>query len=354
MEAFNLLLHTTTLDLLAHHQLGSHISGTAGVTGFLQSNDTRGPIPLVPDADGSGGAAYIWEEYRKEKFSLLGGARVDTRSLTAKANEDLGLDADEDRDWTEASGDAGIVIRPGVDWAIAANVGRSFRAPTLFELYANGPQIAEARYLRGDSDLDAERGLNLDGGIRFEASRFHGDVSVFMNQIDEFIALYPTGETVGTLPEYAYRATDAVLTGVEAGLELQAAGPLVLSGEFDAVRAEDDETDEPLPLIPAVRGIVGAGAVWNHLNWAEHFAAKVDVTIVGDKTRLAANETATDGYVLVGGELDLVERLAGREWDFSVAVRNAANTTYRDFLSRYKAFADNAGTDVTFRLGTTF
>ncbi|HEX7879164.1 MAG TPA: TonB-dependent receptor, partial [Candidatus Eisenbacteria bacterium] len=36
MEAFNLLLHTTTLDLMAHHRLGSNINGTAGVTGFLQ------------------------------------------------------------------------------------------------------------------------------------------------------------------------------------------------------------------------------------------------------------------------------------------------------------------------------
>ena len=50
-----------------------------------------------------------------------------------------------------------------------------------------------------------------------------------------------------------------------------------------------------------------------------------------------------------------VERvLMGRAWNLSLRVRNAANKRYRDFLSRYKEFADNPGRDVTLRVGTVF
>src|SRR5207249_11152919 len=48
--AFDLLLNTTSLDVLAHHGAGSAVRGTVGVSGLYQTNDTRGPIPLVPAA----------------------------------------------------------------------------------------------------------------------------------------------------------------------------------------------------------------------------------------------------------------------------------------------------------------
>src|SRR5262249_40181512 len=131
MEAFHLVLNTGTLDLMAHHQLGDHLKGTAGVSGITQKNDSKGPIPFVPDATMNSGAAYLFEEARFGKISLLGGIRGDTRSLTAKANEELGLDEDDDRDWSEISGDAGIVFRPKPDLALSFNAGRAWRAPTL-------------------------------------------------------------------------------------------------------------------------------------------------------------------------------------------------------------------------------
>src|SRR3989454_260130 len=43
--AFDLLLNTLTLDVLAHHTVGTRIRGTLGVSGFHQTNDTRGRIP---------------------------------------------------------------------------------------------------------------------------------------------------------------------------------------------------------------------------------------------------------------------------------------------------------------------
>ena len=48
--AFDLLLNTLTVDVLAHHTAGPRVRGTLGASGFYQTNDTRGRIPLVPAA----------------------------------------------------------------------------------------------------------------------------------------------------------------------------------------------------------------------------------------------------------------------------------------------------------------
>src|SRR5207247_7910633 len=48
--AFDLLLNTGTLDVLLHHPAGPRVRGTIGASGLYQTNDTRGPIPLVPTA----------------------------------------------------------------------------------------------------------------------------------------------------------------------------------------------------------------------------------------------------------------------------------------------------------------
>src|SRR5439155_756176 len=141
--AFDLLLNTTSLDVLAHHGAGSALRGTVGVSGLYQTNDTRGPIPLVPDARVRSAAGFAFEQATRGRWSALAGGRVDVRRLTADGNATLAL-APQQRDYTAWSGDVGVVYRPIETVALAANAGRAWRAPTLFGLFPNGPHLGGA------------------------------------------------------------------------------------------------------------------------------------------------------------------------------------------------------------------
>ena len=352
-EAFNLLLNTVSLDLLAQHRLGRRIHGTAGVSGTVQSNDTRGPIPLVPDASALGAAVFVFEEARLGDWSLLGGVRADHQTISADANADLDLAAD-DRDWSQISGDAGVVFRPLRALAFSANAGLAWRAPTLFELYANGPQIAEARYLLGDATLAAERALDLDLGVRWESPRVRAEASLYWNRVDDFVGLYPTADSLAALRVWEYRGTDATLSGAELGLHGQVTPLLGLGGRVDLVRGQDENAGAPLPLIPSLRGALSADLTWSTLSWARRARLAVELEMVADKDRLAPEETRTGGYSLLGGEAGVERAAFGRDWDLRLRVSNALNRRYRDFLSRYKDFADNPGVDLSLRLATTF
>src|SRR5213078_4114649 len=168
--AFDLLLNTTSLDLLAHHGAGSALRGTVGIAGLRQTNETRGPIPLVPDARTRSAAAFVFEQATRGRWSVLAGGRVDLRRLTVDSNATLTL-APQQRDYTAWSGDAGLVYRPVETLAITANVGRAWRAPTLFELFSNGPHLGEARYEIGDPGLKPEAGTNVDVAVRWQGAR---------------------------------------------------------------------------------------------------------------------------------------------------------------------------------------
>ena len=356
-KGFDLLLNTTSLDLLAHHGAGARVAGTVGTSAYYQSSATRGDEPLVPGARAEGAAAFAFEQVTLgPRWSALAGARVDLRRLDADSNTDLGV-GDQRRDYTAWSGDVGLVFRPAAEIAVAANVGRAWRAPTLFELFTNGPHPGEARFEIGQAGLVPEAGLNFDLSIRWQAERVRGEVAGFSNTIDHYIYIAPTGTRTcpdpaivcapqDSLPVYRYAQADARLVGGEASLEVAAGSAIALSARADFVRGERRDNQEPLPQIPPLRAKLGAE--WHHGTGG----AGVDVDLVARQTRLSSFDQGTAGYGLLDLFGSFEPRLGPRAFRVEVQAKNVLNTSYRDFLSRYKAFALNPGRNIVLRVGT--
>ena len=353
--AFDLLLNTLTLDVLAHHRVGTRIRGTLGVSGFHQTNDTRGRIPLVPDARARSAAVFAFEQAGLGRVSVLAGGRVDVRRLTADSNAMLGLSAQK-RDYTAFSGNVGLVYRVGAA-ALTANLGRAWRAPTLFELFSNGPHLGEARYEIGDPALKPEAGTNLDVGVRWHGARIRVELAGYRNAIDRFVYITPTDSfvTVSIFPPdslrvYRYQQADARLFGGEAAVEVEVAPPLTLKARADAVRGSNRATNEPLPLVPPARAALGAELHRTALGWADRAYAGAEVEVSTRQTRLNPLDIPTGGYTLLNLSAGFVRSLFGRVCHVDLAVKNASNVSYRSFLSRYKEFALNPGRNVVLRI----
>ena len=353
--AFDLLLNTLTLDVLAHHTVGPRIRGTLGASGFHQTNDTRGRIPLVPDARVHSGAVFAFEQAELGRVSVLAGGRVDLRRLTADSNATLRLSAQR-RDYTAVSGNLGLVYRFGAA-ALTANLGRAWRAPTLFELFSNGPHLGEARYEIGDPALKPEAGTNLDVGVRWRSARVRVELAGYRNAIDRFMYITPTDSfvTVSTSPPdslrvYRYQQADARLLGGEAAVEVEVAPPLTLRARAEAVRGTNWATNEPLPLVPPARAALGAELHRSVLDWADRAYAGAEVEVATRQTRLNPLDVPTGAYTLLNVSAGFVRPLFGRACHVDLAVKNATNVSYRSFLSRYKEFALNPGRNVVLRV----
>ncbi len=264
-EVFNLVLGTYTADVLLHHA-SDRLAGTVGVSGFYQNNDTRGLVPLVPDARTGSVAGFAFEQWTMGRLSLLGGGRVEHRNVDAAANTTLALTAQK-RAYNVGVANGGAVLRVTPAVALTGNVGRAWRAPNLFEMFANGPRLGEARYEVGDPRMTPETSLNLDGGIRVESGNVRGELSAYHNRINDFIYVTPTSQFIDGLRVFRYLQGDATLVGGEASLEVQPIPELTLRGRYDRVRGDNDQTGEPLPLIPPIYGGLEA-EVRPQLSWA--------------------------------------------------------------------------------------
>jgi iron complex outermembrane recepter protein len=352
-EVFNLLLNTVSADVLAHHGGSGRVHGTLGVTGQYQTSDSRGIIPLVPDARVASAGAFGFEQIDVGRVSVVAGARGDTRSLHSDANADLGL-SEQSRDATAVSGDVGVIVQAWHDLAFTANVGRAWRAPTLFELFANGPRLGEVRYEIGDATLDPETSLNLDGSVRWTGARVRAELSGFQNRIHDFIYVAPTGQQQGNLDVYQYQHALATLTGGELSADVDPTNLLTLSGRYDVVRGTNEDTDSPLPLIPPARTTFEADVHGTGLGWAERAHAGLDVEIMAEQTRLGQFDTPTDGYTLLGLAGGVAGHFGAHPIRLDVRVRNLTDKRYKSFLSRYKSFALDPGRNILVRLTAEF
>ncbi len=350
---FDLLLNTVTLDVLAHHHLGPAIQGTVGASGEFQDNNTRGPIPLVPNARHSSLGFYALERATSGPVSIVGGLRVDGQRMTADSNAMLG-NAPRTLDWRAVSAEIGTVYEPVRGLAFQANLGRGWRTPTLFELFSAGPEIGEARYEIGSPALKTETAINIDGGVRLETSRLRASVQLYRNFIIDYIYLAPTNQFIDSLRVYRHEQADALLRGIEASLEVQPVTDLTLRTRFDAVLADNEVTGEYLPLTPPPRGTAQIEYQTTELSWVRRLYVSVSGEKDWTQTRLNAFDVPTDGYELLNFAGGLEKGLGGHALRVDVSVHNATNVSYKDFLSRYKEFALNPGRNILLRVGTDF
>lgn len=349
--AFDLLLNTGTLDVLAHHDIGTRVHGVVGLSGMFQGNDSRGPIVLIPDATTQSGAAFLFEEAQLGRLGLAFGARFDARKLAADANNTLALSTGDDRDWSEPSANAGLVLHLTQQLSLTGNAGLAWRSPTLFELYANGPHLAEGRYEIGDITLDAEHARNLDVGIRWVSPRARLEANAFRNKVADFIYITPTDQFMGGLRVFRHVHGDALLTGGEAAAEVEVLPGLLLRARHDFVHGTNEDTEDRLPLMPAPRTAGGAEYHFTSSTFGDAFIAGEVENVLRQK-RPNELDVVTAGYTLLNFDIGFSQSLFGRQGRIDIGIRNAANRKYRDFMSRYKEFALEPGRNIMVKIST--
>ena len=150
---------------------------------------------------------------------------------------------------------------------------------------------------------------------------------------------------------FRHRHGDALLTGGELSGEVEAAPNLLIRARHDFVRGTNEETDDPLPLMPAPRTAAGAEYRFTTASLGDAFISG-EVENVSRQKRPNEFDVVTAGYTLLNFDLGIHHSLLGRATRIDIGVRNAANRKYRDFMSRFKEFALEPGRNITLRLST--
>ncbi|CAN5291094.1 TonB-dependent receptor [soil metagenome] len=322
--------HTVSSSLVLRHRPVGAFEGAVGLSVNYSQIDVGGEEALTPNAEGYFLAGFIYEEISiSPVFTLKTGARLEWKETFVKTNE-LFPDASafEDRDDLIFSGAIGLNYTPSVNWTAGVQVARAFRTPTIEELYSFAPHAAAGSFDVGNPTLQNEFSIGTDLFVEYNSTIFQGQISLFANQIDNFVDFSPTGENHASsgLPIFEYRSKDAMLYGFELSSGIRLSDEINGNIGFDYVRGYERSSEKHnLTFIPPFRTHLKLeydnGTVW----------AGPRLRIVNKQNKVAPNEEPTNGYVLIGADAGY---RFGHGVTLSFRMDNLLNERYRDHLSR--------------------
>lgn len=218
-------------------------------------------------------------------------------------------------------------------WTVGGSAARIERAPTSFELFADGVHVATDSYEKGNPTLKEERANHVElntgwasGAARFKANLFQTRYANYIALIgrpgagpgglEQFDNMDPADPVV--VPVYDFRAVPATFKGLElsAGTSLNWAGwrwsPQL---QYDRTRANRRDGGGALPRIAPQRVLgtldieQGGWRISPSVEWR-------------DSSPGAANDPATDAYTLVNVGVNRRINLGGTAADVFVNLNN--------------------------------
>ena len=335
-----------------HHAPIGMLSGTLGVSGMTSHFENQGTKTLIPDSDTRNVAVYAFEQAEAGRWRWTAGARYDFRSLATDGNTSIDIPA-QSRRFHAVTGSLGALYRLAEPVALVTTVARGFRAPSAPDLFANGFHEGTRAFERGDPSLGVETSLNTDVGIRINTGSLTAEATGFVNRVADYIYLRPFGTGGGAFDSLQVVQGDARLVGFEARAAWRALDVLTLQTSADWVRGDNTTAGVPLTFIPPFRVLYGARLETpglQHGTRALYFTASGETN--ARQARLDPRDVGPAGYTLAAFGAGITQLTPRGTFTVDLSLRNAFDTRYRSFMSRYKAYADAPGRTIVVRVST--
>lgn len=338
-----------------HTPISTAFGNLNGIVGLQFQNTTfeaLGDEAFVPSSNTQTKALYMYEELplnfiEAQKLKLSFGAR--TEHTTVDSSDDPNFGEGQDHGFNPTSYAVGGIYTLTPNWSLASNLSHNERAPSYFELYANGAHVATGEFEVGNNNFDVERSNGIDAQLRWKDAKNSFSVGAYYTRFSSFLGLLETGNTdAGSgLPIAQFSAFAADFKGLEAEGKFNVANNLDLTLRGDYVHATNRDNGDALPRISPLR--LGGGLHYQKGS----FGARVDVLHAFDQNRTAANELATDGYTDVSA---LISYKLPTKFNIELFAKanNLLNDEIREHASFLKDIAPQGERSVLIGLRTDF
>jgi iron complex outermembrane recepter protein len=266
-------------------------AGVNGVVGY-QFQNTRfqalGEEAFVPSVVTQTQALYVYEELPIDKHKITFGGRLGETSVNSAADQFF-PQAFNNR-FNPNSLALGGLYTINDAWSATANLSHNERAPSYFELYANGEHVATGQFEIGNADLNKEISNGIDAQLKWKQNGHSITFGAYATRFQNFIGLFNSGEIQAGLPVANFQAVPALFKGLEMEGKFALNDEWTLKMRGDYVHAKDTRNNEYLPRISPLR--LGGGLDYRLGNWN----ARVDFLHAFKQNDVAQNELKTNGY----------------------------------------------------------
>lgn len=383
-------LTTLTYNLIYFLPERNNWQFSMGTSVSQQQNQNKGIAYIIPEYKFFEWGAFGFASRKFGKLNASAGLRFDQRNIIIN---DLYLDQKgmptkdisqqqkfkaANLSFSNYSASAGVTYQLSNRWTAKANFSRGFRAPNIAELSSNGKHEGTLRYEYGNAKLKPETSFQTDIGIAFNSDHITAEVSLFQNNINDYIfseklvtksGLDSIPDPNDPVPAYLFVQGQAQFTGGEFSVDLHPhpLDWLHFENSFSFVNAINQsksgiDSSKYLPFIPPARyqselraNLKKTGKNFSNVFIKAEFVhswAQARVLLEG------RTETPTNSYSLInfgfGG--DVVSRKGVSVFSFYFSGNNLFDVAYQNHLSRLKYASENVVTGRTgvFNMGRNF
>jgi iron complex outermembrane receptor protein len=247
------------------------------------------------------------------------------------------------RDFSGASGGVLAEWSDGGAFTLSTTAMRTFLAPSVEHLFAEGPHLAAYAYEIGNTELAAETGRVLSVAARWERGGKLLQVEGFRNDFEHYLHSADTGQleigpgAEGMLERFQYRGDPARLVGLEARVRLGEPDRWSVEAEAGHVIGTLARTGRPLTQMPPLHGRLSARV--ERRQWHGGLTATGSTA----QHRLGDFETSTAAHAQLSAELGWERHASDHTLSVFFAADNLTNAEHRDHLSRLKSVMPGPG-----------
>lgn len=372
---FNLTTYNANIDII--HQKIKNFKGEFGVNAQLQTNNVSSTnIRLfIPDYESNTIGLYGIEKWKKHLIEVELGARIEQKNYevtrTKKPLKNLS--------YTNFSWSSGVNYFINDHWNSSLNFGQSKRSPAINELFSDGLHHGDGVFVFGDTSLKSETCTNLHWVSNYYYKNTFGEINIYQNNINNYIYFKPSGSLLttvrGTYPVFNYSQTNAIFRGIDASFNQSIYSHITIGAKGSYLWAYNTSQDDYLVFIPANKLEINLkyqfkdfgnikqpyiAMQWQYVAKQNNTPQK---TIVDAKNQgVIFNNLANTGdylppppaYQLIGISTGLDLSINKNILSINLVVNNLLNTKYRDYLNRFRYYADEVGRNISLKIKYSF
>ena len=354
---FNITSHLA--DVVWEHNSFHHFTGTFGFSAMTQGNTYSGRF-FIPNYRNYTGGFYWIERYIKNKLQVEGGFRYDYRWLRIYKYESNVIVSPIYK-YENPSLTFGVIYKRSARLSFNVNAGSAWRAPGVNELYSDGIHHGTATFEIGDKNLTVEKAFNLIAGMNYKSEKMNADVEIYHNTVNGFIYLKPqlpaTVTIHGSFPTFVYAQTDARFSGIDAQLNYRLLPSLLFTTKASVLRAFDIIHRNWLIQMPADRLSEHVTYNFKVCKGLTESYITLSVEYTNKQWRVPPNSdylAPPPAYTFINTEMGTTLKWNKQEIMIGIGCSNLFNAVYRNYMNKFRYYADELGRTITFRLKIPF
>ena len=390
----DLRLFTSSLQPNLHIDFLPNFKFDIGLLGRFQQNDavagTRSK-PLIPDYEKIDAAIYTTGNYNIDETTEINtGIRYDFSSINANktyllANwkkynfdqlfpefegeiDNTRIDTHPKFRFRSVSASFSFSKRWENDLTFLIHYGLGNRVPNPSEFFSDGVHHSNARFEIGFLNIKREIANKFNISFERKNDTFGFIISPYYKRINGFIQLIPTGITTtikGAFPVWEYDQVDAEIFGIDININKKINNQFDYLGNISWIQGDNLTEDIPLIHMPGTNfsnRIVYTNEKWNQLTISIQNSTVLRQNQYPDYNFFTFNpSTQQDVFVDISSPPP-----AYSLFDFSASttfktfnkgnlklefnIENILNVNYREYLNRFRFYADELGRNFNIKI----